>query len=577
MSFWDMYDPNEILDEPVLIGRSGEGDGAMLTGRHIVRPGNPRSWRNEGVLGNLSQHRLNLDAVRALDPSDEHLQHLIDVITTEEEFQKLLTEGELKSGRVSRFMSQHVEKLVTMKVASVVDGKAAMIEMPLFTVLKKDGTLRLIVDCRKLNAAMKRPPPMNLPSLHSLIDQLLAARYAAQADGVSYFYQIPLAEQLQKYFGTRVSGGRGRMTHLLLRCLPMGWSWAPAVAQAISNALIRDLGAAWVDNFVITGTSIEDFSEKRTEFLKRVERVGVELDDPALRPVDLLEVVGLEFDLAGKLYRMSPKWVEKASARIDEILTKTAPTAKDTYRIAGNIIWRQFSLKKKLCNFPETLAAMSKISKDISKGNIWWDSPLGITKNLRSEFASFVSILKANEWQTNPTLANTTTVELYSDASDAVEAYVLLEEDILKHIEVFDAKDPTQHIFLKELHIALCAVKGAAQRGHSSIHLNMDNQAAALALGRGASSNYLANRMMTEMLPQNVNLRITWVPTDKMLADPYTRGWPTASLGMTKAELFAELDKFHSAQLVHAEKGPEKANEHLRGEQMETQKQVGEN
>jgi hypothetical protein len=243
---FDVYMEDCVFKEPQLIGSSGDVQGVIREDSCTVRPPQPRVWRNEGVLAHISANRLDLEAVRALDPHDAHLQGLLDVITSEKDFLKYLN-GPLKSGRLSRHMRQHLHAIIGMNVASLVDGSETLVEMPLFTIEKKDGSLRLILDCRNLNKVMAVPPPMKLPPLHDFIDTVLQAGVASQADGVSYFYEIPLAPPLQKYFGSRVAGARGHIFNVVMNSLPMGWSWAPAVAQAISNALVKGCGLAWVD------------------------------------------------------------------------------------------------------------------------------------------------------------------------------------------------------------------------------------------------------------------------------------------------------------------------------------------
>jgi hypothetical protein len=212
-----------------------------------------------------------------------------------------------------------------------------------------------------------------------------------------------------------------------------------------------------------------------------------------LKRQDRIEVVGLEFDLGATLYRMSPKWVEKAAARISTLLMAEAVSAADFYKIAGNVVWRQFALKSSLCRLPETLATMSKIGKAISSRKLSWGSKIAMSDALERELQNFVEMLKANEWQQNPT-RGVPTIEMYSDASDAKGAFVALEDGIMTEGLVFAFAEPERHIFLKELQVALCAIQHAIDQGHKSAHLYVDNMAVSLVLQRKASTNYLANR-----------------------------------------------------------------------------------
>ena len=140
-----------------------------------------------------------------------------------------------------------------------------------------------------------------------MISRILSAEYVADADGVSYFYQIPLDPEVRDYFGCRLAGGRGLFRQMRFCSLPMGFSWAPGIAQRIANVIIADHGIAWVDNFFVLGTSLDDFAEHRDAFLSRADAANLLLDDhvmasrgtrhrirPCREPISDVPTMGLE-------------------------------------------------------------------------------------------------------------------------------------------------------------------------------------------------------------------------------------------------------------------------------------------
>ena len=62
-------------------------------------------------------------------------------------------------------------------------------------VPKKDGTLRIYVDYRKLNA-VTRPDPFSMPRVEDLIDGLAGASYITTLDLTKGYWQVPVAEGL---------------------------------------------------------------------------------------------------------------------------------------------------------------------------------------------------------------------------------------------------------------------------------------------------------------------------------------------------------------------------------------------
>eukprot|EP00754_Rhynchopus_humris_P044440 Rhum_TRINITY_DN4159_c1_g1::Rhum_TRINITY_DN4159_c1_g1_i1::g.13212::m.13212 len=179
-------------------------------------------------------------------------------------------------GRPSPGMRRHAGDLLKFGVARC-GGRPPRVLLPAFTVPKKNGTARLVLDGRRLNEAMARPPPMQLPRLAELIREVKGHAWASLADGVAYFYQFPLHREVSEFFG--MSLGRSRADPapavLALSVLCMGWSWAPCVAQRASRVLTRGLGLAWVDNFIILGGSRAEAAARVATFRARCGAANV--------------------------------------------------------------------------------------------------------------------------------------------------------------------------------------------------------------------------------------------------------------------------------------------------------------
>jgi hypothetical protein len=209
-------------------------------------------------------------------------------------------------------MRQHLSDMLDFKV--VARARKIKVAMKLFTVEKKNGLLRLIQDGRPLNAISHRPPKMPLAPLHDLIRQVLSSNYVGTSDGKSFFYQFAIGEAISPFFGAKVRGSRGHHTIVTMRSLPMGFYWAPFLGQTFANVLIKDLGVAWVDNFIVTADSAEEYRRKKDEFLDRARKLNVELDDYDMKPQRQAELLGMYFDLETKTYRLSDDFVKKAEA-----------------------------------------------------------------------------------------------------------------------------------------------------------------------------------------------------------------------------------------------------------------------
>jgi hypothetical protein len=228
-----------------------------------------RGRRQAGPLAPISTNRMNLSRVAEIDETGA-FGAVLPMLTDPFAFEAALTKPLPEAVPLSRDMLRHAHALEAYGVIRQ-SGEAPRCVMTAFTTPKKLGDERFVLDGRPLNARMSRPPPMELPRLRDLVRDIKAAKWAVLADGKNWFYQFPISPDVGRFFGVRLGGPRGGRAHAdaadgFLTVLCMGWSWAPYIAQTASAALVRGLGWAWLDNFIITAGTRSDASRKWGEF-----------------------------------------------------------------------------------------------------------------------------------------------------------------------------------------------------------------------------------------------------------------------------------------------------------------------
>ena len=80
-----------------------------------------------------------------------------------------------------------------MLQAGIIRPSMSPWSFPVVPVRKPDGSVRLCIDYRKLNA-VTTPDPFAIPLINCLIDQLGEATSLTKLDMNKGFYQIPVAE-----------------------------------------------------------------------------------------------------------------------------------------------------------------------------------------------------------------------------------------------------------------------------------------------------------------------------------------------------------------------------------------------
>jgi len=480
--------------------------------------------RIPGELAPIVSSTLDPTAVLSLDPGNSSLKHALDLLQSLEAWEPhmLVPWDHIPSffaRGTSRRMRKHHARLMHYRVIRAVDPHDIKVVTNFFTVDKKDETLRLVVDGRKVNVLMEPPPKMELPTIYEVIDYLMDNEYALTVDGTSYFYQFGISDEVGNLFCANLADARGDFTPVALTRMPMGWAYAPYIAQKISNTLLRGrdgriLGVAWIDNFIFAGKTREEVEANFQEFLSQCDLCNIHIDNRNPKPSTILEALGIVFDLKYKRYQLDPEWVGRRDFTLSQVMT-----ARRLYEITGSAIWHDYVKKIPLCHRSECIDIIRRVATLISPTQEW-DTPLSFTPEELQHLQDWTNSVKANMaafWL--PKVAPE--LDLWSDASDAEWAAMMFQYGELLAAEQgsFTGEHFKWHIFLKEAYAADVVIQ-ATKGIHRAI--NIDNKPLVQCISRGFSSNKFVNNLIRNWDLDNITAR--WVSTEVQKADPYTRG-----------------------------------------------------
>lgn len=122
---------------------------------------------------------------------------------------------------------------------------------PIVTVHKKDKTLRLCVDYRRLNA-MSKSDAYPMPRVDDLIDKVGSARYISTLDLPKGYWQVSVADTDREKTAFTTPYGLFQFKRM-----PFGLKGAPATFQRMVDKLLNgmsDFASAYIDGRTICFT-----------------------------------------------------------------------------------------------------------------------------------------------------------------------------------------------------------------------------------------------------------------------------------------------------------------------------------
>jgi len=397
-----------------------------------------------------------------------------------------------------------------------------------FTVPKSNGHQRTIMDCRDLNATSARPPPIKLGQMGETLTKAaeLGCTIHIQADISHYFHLFGLPFDIRSYFGLQcLDKETGCNTYFTCKTMPMGWSWAPHIAQASTftailsqhHRLKDDLGLDYDEikswEHIPAYVELKDNKGMVVGFIQVVyDNIGIFLSDEKLAAawIKKLKLCAEIFNIHWKeMYYLDERGVfnvlDNKPVLIDgarshcitflgaEIQVKTAEhpfrwrhdakklskwrpfftaavtNAKDVSKVVGVLVWDCIINLVPFSSITEQIDVLRGVSRLMKKKSDWNRDFTGDTlKELQTslpveKLRVMYDDLALNPWRHTE---NNTQREVYFLASDATEtsiAGVVLNEhgQVVNHFAKVNM--PYTHIYTKEV-LAIVATVQYAQR-----------------------------------------------------------------------------------------------------------------
>ena len=168
---------------------------------------------------------------------------------------------------------QHIAELLT---SGVIKPSRSPYSSNMVLVRKKDGSLRLCVDYRRLNNATIKDA-YSIPRIDTLIDSLKGARYFASLDLFSGYHQVKVADEHQE----RTAFSAGPLGFYEFVKMPFGLCNAPATFQRMMERVLDGLNmnicAVYLDDVIVYASTEEEMYERLSKVFSRFLEANLRL------------------------------------------------------------------------------------------------------------------------------------------------------------------------------------------------------------------------------------------------------------------------------------------------------------
>ncbi|XP_063952169.1 uncharacterized protein K02A2.6-like [Lytechinus pictus] len=277
---------------------------------------------------------------------------------------------------IQKKLKEELDKMENMDVIKQVDEPTDWMSS-LVVVKKKNGQLRVCLDPRDLNRAIKREH-YKLPSRAEISSQFAGAKYFSKLDASSGFWQIQLDEDSSKLCTFITPYGRYRFLRL-----PFGICSAPEVFHKIIHNLFVDVPGVntMMDDIVVWGSTQEEHDDRLRKVLDIAQKSNLKLNrDKCEFNVNQMTFIGDLISQDG--VRPDPKkWLPSETWQDQHIDTKSVRGRKDEQKVK-----QKERFDKHARDLPKLKPGDNVILQDM-KTNTW--SQRGIIKSVNNHNRSY--------------------------------------------------------------------------------------------------------------------------------------------------------------------------------------------
>ena len=310
-------------------------------------------------------------------------------------------------------MAEEIERQCReLKSLDIIEPSISPWSSPVVPVRKKDGTIRLCIDYRKLNVVTV-PDKFPIPNLSDSLFGLYGTKFFTRLDLVRGYYQLPIDKASRSY--TAFSTPRN---HWQFKRLSFGLRNAPSAFQREIQAVLSSLPSnkviAYIDDILVMGNSYDEHLNLVSKVLQTLEIYGIKI-----KPAKC-EFFKSEVDFLG--HKISQTGIKKTGDYVDKVLKFRQPSTVGELREFLGLINFQRKFLPSCSEIQKPLSSLTGGRK--SKILIWTPVMVAAFEKLKSDMQQEIELAYPDYSE------GASNLELWVDASaNGSGAYLAQQQD----------------------------------------------------------------------------------------------------------------------------------------------------
>ncbi|KAI2667776.1 Transposon Ty3-G Gag-Pol polyprotein [Labeo rohita] len=236
-------------------------------------------------------------------------------------------------------MEQEVETLLRKQAIEVVPphDRESRFYSRYFTVLKKDGGLRPILDLRQLNRSVMRLK-FKMLTIYQVVSQIRSEDWFVTIDLKDAYFHVSILPQHRKFLRFAFRGEAYQY-----RVLPFGLALSPGTFRKCVDAALAPLRLRgihilnYIDDWLILAQSEHIVVQHRDVVLAHMKELGLRLNakKSVLSPLQRTTSLGMVWDSTTMQARLSPARIESILTAVTRVKEGRSLTVKQFQRLLG--------------------------------------------------------------------------------------------------------------------------------------------------------------------------------------------------------------------------------------------------